>query len=105
MKNFNSFYKEYVYPILEKDKRDLYLEFLKKNKPPFFVNYEKFDEFNNIQELRYKYSDEELFNFLSDKVKEKCEAYLKRVGYNMNIEVLIFSNEYGELGRSKNFYE
>ena len=65
LKNFNSFYKEYVYPILEKDKRDLYLEFLKKNKPPFFVNYEKFDEFNNIQELRYKYSDEELFNFLS----------------------------------------
>ena len=46
-----------------------------------------------------------VINFLSDKVKEKCESYLKRVGYNMNLEVLIFSNEHGELGRIKKFYE
>lgn len=60
---------------------------------------------NTCEEAIEYIENKELFNFLSDKVKEKCEAYLKRVGYNMNIEVLIFSNEYGELGRSKNFYE
>ena len=60
---------------------------------------------NTCEEAIEYIENKELFNFLSDKVKEKCEAYLKRVGYNMNIEVLIFSNEYGELGRSKKFYE
>ena len=60
---------------------------------------------NTCEEAIEYIENRELFNFLSDKVKEKCEAYLKRVGYNMNIEVLIFSNEYGELGRSKKFYE
>ena len=65
IEDFDLFYKEYINPILEKGKRDLYIEFLKKNRPPFFVNYERFDEFNNNQELRDKYSDVELFNFLS----------------------------------------
>ena len=65
LKNFYSFYNKYVYPILEKDKRDLYVEFSKKNKPPFFVNCERFDEFNNDQVLREMYSDVELFNFIS----------------------------------------
>lgn len=60
---------------------------------------------NTCEEAIEYIENRELFNFLSDKIKEKCEAYLKRVGYNMNIEVLIFSNEYGELGRSKKFYE
>lgn len=107
LKKFNSFYKEYVCPVLEKDKRDLYLEFLKKRTPPFFVNYEKFDEFNNTQELRNKYSDIELFNFLSflysvfnqfDNIKEFLN-WLNNKEYfqNLNFDEILkypFGNNY-----------
>jgi hypothetical protein len=62
---FKSFYNDYVLPILNKENRVNYNIFLSQKKPPFVVDYEKFDEFFNNKNLYAKYSDDELFNFLS----------------------------------------
>ncbi len=62
---FKCFYNEYVLPILDKENRSEYDKFLFQKKPPFVVDYEKFDTFFNDKILSEKYPDTELFNFLS----------------------------------------
>ena len=64
LKRFNFFYKNYVLPILNKEKRDEYIAFLYQKKPPFIVNYVMFDEF--IDHLNKKtINDEELYYFMA----------------------------------------
>lgn len=91
LENFNSFYQEYICPILKKDERELYIELLKKKKPPFFINYKKFDEFNTTKRLRDKYSDIELFNFLSFlySVSNQFDSIEKFLGWLNNKEYLM----------------
>lgn len=60
---------------------------------------------NTTEEAINYIEKREVFNMLADKVKEKCESYIKRCGKEIRVEVLIFSNETGELGRSRDFYE
>lgn len=62
---FNSFYQDYITPVFEKNNRNDYNEFLQKKKPPFSIDYSRFDEFYNNNCLKNKILDVELFNFLS----------------------------------------
>lgn len=58
---------------------------------------------NTTEEAIDYIENKEVFSFLADKVKEKCEQFTKRCGKDIIVDVLIFSNEIGELGRSKGF--
>ena len=60
---------------------------------------------NTTEEAINYIENRDVFRLLSSKVKEKCESYIKRCGKEIKVEVLIFSNEIGELGRSDGFYE
>ena len=60
---------------------------------------------NTTEEAINYIENRDVFGLLSNKVKEKCESYIKRCGKDIKVEVLIFSNEIGELGRSGGFYE
>ncbi len=43
------------------------------------------------------------FDIMANKVQEKCEAHVKRSGYELEMAVLIYSNTHGELSRTNNF--
>lgn len=45
----------------------------------------------------------ETFDLMAQNVREKCEAHVRRSGYELEVAALIYSAEYGELARTDNF--
>ena len=43
------------------------------------------------------------FEIMANKVQEKCEAHVRRSGYELEVAALIYSNTHGELSRTNNF--
>lgn len=58
---------------------------------------------NTTEEAVSYVSSYKTFELMANKVQEKCEAHVRRSGYELEVAVLIYSSEQGELARTKNF--
>lgn len=58
---------------------------------------------NTTEEAVELIKSPEPFNIMAKKVQEKCEAHVRRSGYELEVAVLIYSNKYSELSRTNNF--
>lgn len=58
---------------------------------------------NTTEEAIGYIENKEVFSFIAEKIKEKCESHIRRCGRELGVEVLVFSNTIGELGRSDGF--
>lgn len=67
------------------------------------VNLLKIMSSNTTEEALNYIEKKEVYLLLSEKAKDKCESHARRNGAELEVSTLIFSNEKGELARSKNF--
>ena len=60
---------------------------------------------NTTEEATQYVEKEEVYNFMSEKSKQKCEEYCRRNGWDLEVETLIISAEKKVLGASEKFFE